>query len=250
MRLAVIIPCFGQDHMTHDVLSDLFNQEQRCDILLCDNKNDFTPYNYGGNHDTRLLIKRTPQLRWLRGINYGMNWITNYARIKGFNYGAYIWLNNDVRLSPNFLGGIEQAFISYTKGTIGLLAPSYDDVWPQQIPSHYRGPAANYEPRQVERTVLFIDGSCMVVPHYSWEAIGPMDAERFGNFGWGGDLDYALRVQEKGWDIVVTERAYYNHLGGGTNKLLEENYHGEAGSEMHTGMNDKYGEAWKTKLGL
>lgn len=242
------MPCFGEDHLTDQVLAELRDQRERgpLDVFLCDNKNDYKrPFSVD---DLNLFIIRTPQLRWLRGTNVGTEFAERYANIREFHYDAYIWLNNDVRLSPHFIAGIRGAIDSYGP-SLGLLAPSYDDVWPQQH-CDYRGPAASYEPSPKEQTALFIDGACMIVPHYIWNEIGPMDAEKFGKFGWGGDLDYALRVRRSGFDVVVTWRSYFNHLGGGTNKLLESNYHGEAGAEMNGGMNDKYGPGWQKELGI
>jgi GT2 family glycosyltransferase len=248
MKLAYIIPVFGEHDYTDAILRDLLAQDHSNDIFVIDNKGDYDEdrvrEEYRSSH-SNLEVIDGDERRWLKGTNYGTSVAAQVNRTYGCEYGAYVWLNNDTRISPEFSSGIS-ASLEALGSLCGLLAPSYDDVWPQQHCGH-RGPAADFRGVEFEKEVRFVDGACMVVPTATWEKIGPMD-ERFWQFGWGGDLDYCLRVREAGLGVFVTQRAYFNHLGGGTNKLLEENYHGEAGSEMHTNMLAKYGPGWEELL--
>lgn len=243
------MPCYGEPHYTDAALLDLLEQDQRLfDLYLVDNKGDYDWSPGNGDWPLNWQYIDSPNLRWLRGTNHG----TEKARKKKIYaserpYDAYLWINNDVRLSPNFITGLAEAMTAYP-GRAGIIAPSYNDVWQQQVPHYYAGPAAGYVGRPSELPVRFVDGAGFMVTHECYVALGPMDAERFGNFGWGGDFDYCIRAREAGFDVIVTQRAYFNHVGGGTNKLLEENYKGDAGSEMHTGMLDKYGLGWEKLL--
>jgi len=243
MRIAVIMPCFGEHHLTDAALEDFSKQEHRYFALyLVDNKKDYPWREREWPKNWRHL--ETDGLRWLRGTNYGTLIARSSAVYRSVGYDGYLWINNDVRLSDGFLAGLVEAVRAWP-GRVGIVAPSYNDVWQHQVPQHYNGPAAGYRPLQVEQGAKFVDGACFLVTEECIRTVGTMDAKRFGRFGWGGDLDYCIRARQAGLDVIVTQRAYYNHIGGGTNKLLESNYLGEAGSEMHAGMTDKYGPDWE-----
>jgi GT2 family glycosyltransferase len=49
-----------------------------------------------------------------------------------------------------------------------------------------------------------------------WRAIGGMDLRTFGRYGWGIDLDLALRARNAGYGLYITEMAYINHFGSKT----------------------------------
>jgi GT2 family glycosyltransferase len=242
----VIMPCYGEHHYTDAALEDFATQDlDLFDLFLIDNKGDYRMLGFPPN----FTWVQSPNLRWLKGTNYG----TALAALRSWTereqcYDAYIWINNDVRISNEFVSGLIDAMLA--NPSAGIIAPSYNDVWQQQVPHYYAGPAGGYTPVQREYEVGFVDGAGFMVTHEAWEAVGPMDAKRFGNFGWGGDFDYCIRMRERGYKVMVTQRAYFNHVGGGTNKLLEENYKGDAGSEMHTGMMDKYGPGWEALLNV
>lgn len=246
MKLAYIIPAFGENNYTNQILLDLLAQDRSDDIFVIDNKGDYEESTevieaYRQSRSNLDILEGNEQ-RWLKGTNFGTKIASQVGATYG-SYGAYVWLNNDTRVSPEFSQGIVDA-LDNLGDLCGILAPSYNDVWPQQNMG-YHGSALNYTtPIVEEREVKFVDGACMVIPAKVWDKLGPMD-ERFWKFGWGGDFDYCIRARAEGYGIWVTGRAYFNHLGGGTNKLLEENYFGEAGSEMHTGMLEKYGPGWE-----
>lgn len=248
MRLAYIIPVFGEHDYTDAILRDLLAQDYSSDIFVIDNKGDYEwdrVQQYARPSRSNLDVLDGQERRWLKGTNFGTAVAETVGETYYDGYDAYVWLNNDTRISPGFSAGIAASLASLGP-LCGLLAPSYDDVWPQQH-CGYSGPAEDYVGVDEENEVLFVDGACMIVPAATWDSLGPMD-ERFWKFGWGGDLDYCLRVREEGKGVFVTKRAFFNHLGGGTNKLLEDNYQGEAGSEMHTGMLEKYGPGWEELL--
>jgi GT2 family glycosyltransferase len=237
---AVIISSFGEDHYTDQVLEDLSRQNYAHDVMVVDGKGDyFAPVVSGDSIDDFRIVKSEFNPGWLRATNLGTGLMDEHR------YDAFIWLNNDVRLSPLFLAGLDDA-LTASGGLCGLLAPCYDDVWPQQL-SVYEGAAGGYVPLPSERVVKFIDNACMVVPEATWRSVGPMD-ERFASYGWGAEFDYSIRVRQKNQLVIVTERSFFNHFGGGTAKKVEENYEGPAGEEMHNGMLDKYGPGWEDML--
>jgi GT2 family glycosyltransferase len=52
------------------------------------------------------------------------------------------------------------------------------------------------------------------VSRQCWETVGGLDMQTFGRYGWGIDLDLALRARKAGYGLYTTEMAYINHFGG------------------------------------
>jgi GT2 family glycosyltransferase len=238
MRLAIITPVFGQRQFTERLLDDLFlDAGVNCGfdtVYVVDN---------GGDHEqryTETVLRQKENLGWCRGTNKGL--ATAKSRE---NYDAFICMNNDVRLCPNFLNGIRKALNA--KPLAGLLAPLYDDVWGHQRYA-LGGPAENFSPLSEETSVKFVDGTCIVIPRRTLDTIGLFDEEHFGQYGWGADFDYAIKVREAGAGVYVTHRAYLNHLHQGTAKTISPNWNGLAGNEMEAGMQAKYGENWRSLI--
>jgi GT2 family glycosyltransferase len=46
-----------------------------------------------------------------------------------------------------------------------------------------------------------------------WLTIGGLDLHTFERYGWGIDLDLAVRAREAGYGVYITEMAYINHYG-------------------------------------
>ena len=47
---------------------------------------------------------------------------------------------------------------------------------------------------------------------------GGLDLRTFERYGWGIDLDLAVRAREAGYGVYITEMAYINHFGHKTAK--------------------------------
>jgi hypothetical protein len=145
---AVIIPVYGQPHLTHAVLADLERDGYPCAVYVVDNGGDYQPI--GGE----FVLRQERNLHWAGGVNAGLL----VAQEQG--HPCYVLLNNDVRLSAGFLSGLVQAW-EHTGAD--LLGPAYDRNWPQQR-TGYTGPAAQYRPVAGEREVPFLDGTCLLLP--------------------------------------------------------------------------------------
>lgn len=241
MKLAYVISVFGQERYTDQVLEDINKQSVAADVFIVDNKGDYIVPNLRGGIDQICKIRGYATQGWLRSTNMG----TKIAADSLEDYYAFVWLNNDVRLSKDFTAGITNA-LSSLGGLCGVLAPCYDDAWRHQRASE-AVPAASYEAVAHERRVPFVDKACMVVPRWVWTGVGELDP-LFARYGWGAEFDYCIRTRFRELENYVTERAFFNHFGGGTAKIVEENYEGPAGEEMHTGMLHKYGPGWEELL--
>jgi glycosyltransferase involved in cell wall biosynthesis len=230
--VAVIIPVYGQHHLTHDVISDLRRDGYPQTLYVVDNGGD-----YEAEAD-EIVYRPAKNLHWAGGCNAGLL----LAQDQG--HPAYILLNNDTRLSPGFLDGLVQA---WRRTGAGLVGPVYDRNWPQQR-ADYQGPATNYQPAEKDRPVPFLDGTCLLVPHDTLLHVGFIDEHTWPRYGWGCDKDYALRVRHCGGTVAVTERSFLNHLGRQTASRQPGYDEAEAEAENDTGMAAKWGAAWRDVL--
>ncbi len=87
----------------------------------------------------------------------------------------------------------------------------------------------------------------MIIPNNTLRRVGYFDEENFGAYGWGADFSYSMSVRKAGKSVMVTRRAYLNHIHQGTARYIE-NYEGLAGAEMNTGMTKVWGPDWQKKL--
>jgi len=237
MRLAVIIPVFGQEHLTHRLLLDIdremdWSPDLSISVLIVDNKGNF-PSNPKRYH----LCQPGTNLGWAKGTNFGVKRAKHSESVD-----AYVCLNNDTRLSKGFFSGIKRAL--EVNPLVGLLGPVYDDIHAHQRTS-YAGPAEEYTGLPMERSVPFVDGTCLVVPSRTLHHIGFLDEHHFGKHGWGADLDYAIRVRRAGAFVMVTHRAFLNHLGRQTANKVSSDWMHRAVDEMEAGMTVKYGAHWR-----
>jgi UDP:flavonoid glycosyltransferase YjiC (YdhE family)/GT2 family glycosyltransferase len=230
--LAVVIPVYGRDDLTHAVLGDVA-REPWVEPVVVDNRGDYVPVR------GERVLRPGRNLGWAGGCNHALE------ELRDEEHDAYVLLNNDTRLSPGFFAGLRQAA---EQTGAALLGPAYDGVWPYQHVEH-DGPAASYRAGPAARTVPFLDGTCLFVPRRTVEEVGLLDAETFRRHGWGVDFDYALRVRRSGGELWVTELAFLHHDGNGTADLASDRgWRLDAWNEMVAGMRRKWGQAWPRRL--
>ena len=241
MKFAVIIPVYGQEHYTDAIVEQIGTMSDPCDIDL------FVVDNMGTyEHDKGFatIIRTGSNLKWCKGTNYGARYVLGLDK----DYDIYLFLNNDVKLSPGFFLGLQEAFEANPGA--GVIAPLYDNVHPDQNAA-YNGPAELFVGEPTEKVVKFVDGTAMAVTLDTIQEVGLLDEEHFGVYGWGADLDYCNRVAQRS-DVMVTYRSYLNHFFQGTARFDKEAYRvfGAATVEMHEGMIKKYGKTWREEIGL
>lgn len=195
-KCLVTIPAFGSNALTHAVLPDVMAESDLVDLLIVDN---------GGHYEKvadEWVITPDQNLGWAGASNLGFR--TAFRR----GYEFALTLNNDTRLSPHFFAGLLD---SRLPDDVGLVAPAYDGYWTVQS-SNYRGAVDEYEPSDYFRRVPIIDGTALMMSAKAWEVIGGLDERTFGKFGWGADIDLAIRAATAGFGVYVTERSFVHHM--------------------------------------
>ena len=147
-QICVIIPVFGEQHLTDAVIKDLVDGGHPCAIYVVDNRGDYRP------SGVEYVLQTDSNRHWAGGCNLGLS----IAKERG--HAAYVLLNNDVRLSKRFLAGISAA---WSDTGACLIGPAYDHNWPQQR-TVYTGLARQYKPRDVNRLVPFVERNVFLHP--------------------------------------------------------------------------------------
>jgi GT2 family glycosyltransferase len=121
-------------------------------------------------------------------------------------------LNNDTRISKGFVSALLDPRLPDDAGIVGPMI----DYGFRSAMADQKVAAENYTPRPVYRAVAAVEGTALMVSRKCWQSIGGLDLRTFGRFGWGIDLDLALRARKATYGVYVTEMAYINHFGGKT----------------------------------
>jgi GT2 family glycosyltransferase len=232
-NVCVVIPAYGCHDLTDRVIEDLISDSNRPDVCVVDNAGD-----YENSSPTVEIVVPGTNIGWARGCNYAISCTWHRP------YEAYVLLNNDVRLSVDFVTGLWEA-ARRCKGQ--LIGPLYNHNWPHQR-RNYFGPADKYLGNPRETQVPFIDGTCMFIQRSAIEIAGVLDEAYWPRHGWGCDKDYALRVRSAGGTVWVTEQSYLNHIGRQTASRLPGYSEHEAEEENDCGMEVKWGQMWRDRL--
>lgn len=235
-KTIVVIPTYSNHHMTHTAISDC--SREPVSVIVVDNRGDYVA------HAEETVLRPRENLGWLRGNNYALE-----ALLARPTWDRAVLLNDDVRLSRRFF-----AALIWSEHNFGadIVAASYDDVHevqrPSWLPANTSFDAQSYEPVRELIPVGACDGTAVSITRHAIEHIGLMDAENFGQFGWGGIEDFCFRARLSGLSTIVTRAAFVNHIGGGhqtIKALAGEDYVRSASLEGRTGMTKKWGPFWK-----
>lgn len=231
-RVLVVIPVFGQHDMTHALLGDLARESDYVDVVVVDNRGDYP------SAGLETVLQPGTNLGWAGGTNYGTTTLRNDHHV------AFVWLNNDTRLSKVFIDGLLR---SWRDTSADVLAPMYDCHWRHQrlVPII---PVESFRPRAVTWRAPFVDGTCMFVPAATIDRLGLLDAETFAPLGWGAEIDYCLRARDQGMTVAVTQLAYLHHERAVTAQALfgdYESYLARAYPTALAGLKERWGD-WET----
>jgi GT2 family glycosyltransferase len=201
VSLLITIPVFGQHEYTHALVDDL--EREGADYLIVDNRGDYP--RVGGE---RVTVPGE-NLGWAGGSELGIR----MAFSEGYSHA--MTLNNDTRISNGFVSALLDPRLP---GDAGIVGPMFDHGFPCAV-ADPKPNAADYVPKPRYRAVSAVEGTALMISRQCWEAVSGFDMQTFGRYGWGIDLDLALRARNAGFGLYTTEMAYINHFGGQTAKL-------------------------------
>jgi GT2 family glycosyltransferase len=195
VSLLITVPVYGQHEYTHALVADL--EREGAEYLIVDNRGDYPRIS-----DERVT---TPgeNLGWAGGSDLGFR----IAFSEGYSHA--MTLNNDTRISKGFVAALLDPRLP---GDGGIVGPVIDYGFPC-AEADEKPNAANYTPRPRYRAVSAVEGTALMLSRECWQTIGGLDLRNFGRYGWGIDLDLALRARKVGYGLYTTEMAYINHFG-------------------------------------
>jgi GT2 family glycosyltransferase len=227
--LLITVPVYGQHEYTHALVGDL--ERERVHYLIVDNKGDYPAVG------TERIVRPGRNLGWAGGSDLGF-------RI-GFSegYSHAMTLNNDTRISQGFADALLDPRLP---PDAGIIAPVIDHGFPS-AESLQKADAANYRPVPRYRKVPVIEGTALALSRECWRTIGGLDLQSFRRYGWGVDLDLALRARDAGFGLYVTELAYINHFGHKTAvaSFGRRRYEWHANFEKVRGLRQLHGRQWR-----
>jgi GT2 family glycosyltransferase len=195
VSLLITVPVYGQYEYSHAVLGDL--EREGADFLVVDNRGDYPRIG-----DERVITPRG-NLGWAGGSELGFR----VAFSEGYSHA--MTLNNDTRLSKGFVAALLDSRLPDDAGVVG---PSIDYGFPC-AEAEEKLSAADYIPRPFYRAVPAVEGTALMLSRECWLTIGGLNLHTFARYGWGIDLDLAVRAREAGYGVYITEMAYINHFG-------------------------------------
>lgn len=186
MSVLIVVPVFGQHEYTHALVGDL--EREGAEYLIVDNRGDYPRIS------NERVVTPGENLGWAGGSDLGFR----IAFSEGHSHA--MTLNNDTRISKGFVTGLLDPRLP---GDAGIVGPMFDHGFPcaedDQKPN-----AADYIPRPRYRAVSAVEGTALMLSRECWQAIGGMDVRTFGRYGWGVDLDLALRARDAEFGLYTT----------------------------------------------
>lgn len=201
-----------------------------------------------------LKLRNLKILRWPETFNFAA--INNYAATQAS--GEYLlFLNNDCSFSDSgwlnamleiahrpevAVTGAQQRYADGRIQHAGFITGFGNGV--TEIFRDAPASAAGYAHYlQTAQQVSAISASCMLVRRSVFDEVNGFDAQHFS--GGAADIDFCLRVRQKGYLVVWTPQAVLQHMGGAT-RLSATCYAAEAEAELRG--NDALRERWQGVL--
>jgi GT2 family glycosyltransferase len=232
VSLLITVPVYGQHEYTHALVHDL--EREGADYLIVDNGGDYSALG------KERVVTPGRNLGWAAGSDLGFR----IAFSEGYSHA--MTLNNDTRISKGFVDALVDPRLPDDAGIIG---PVIDHGFPS-AEADEKPEAANYIPSQRYRAVSVIEGTALALSRECWQTIGGLDLQSFRRYGWGVDLDLALRARDAGFGLYITEMAYVNHFGHKTAvaNFGRRRYEWRANFEKVRGLRELHGRKWRKRF--
>ncbi|MDD6505889.1 MAG: glycosyltransferase family 2 protein [Prevotellaceae bacterium] len=196
--VAVLMTCFNRKAKTERCLRNLFAVLPTCVVYLVDDAStDGTSEMVQTMFPAVRLLQGDGNLFWSRGMYRAWK-----EAVKG-NYDAYLWLNDDVVLYPDFW---EELKACQTWGGKDAVVTGLIDN-EQHTEILYGGSDEKgclVGPAAVPASVKFMNGNVVLVGKETVLRVGIIDPVYHHDLG---DVDYGLRVLEQGGKVIATRKA-------------------------------------------
>lgn len=182
--------------------------------------------------DTADILSTIPNLRFIRNKN-NVGFLRNCNLALAHVNGAYtLYLNNDVQVTPGWLGTLLETFRS--NKNVGAVGPKfvYPDGHLQEAGAAFRLDGTsdmiglNENPSQARysyaRRVDYVSGACLMLPTELVKKLGGFSEEYLPCYC--EDADLCLRVQEAGYDVYVNPSATIVHHLSKTTASMDKNF--------------------------
>ena len=214
------------------------------EVIVVDNASqDGTPDHlkqYASKHHNLRILLNQKNEGFARGNNLGV----------GLAHGEYlVFLNNDTVVTPGWLTGLIRHLQNPQVGLVGPVTNSasnesriivdYEsladlDAFALQYTNAHQGTS-----NEIQVLAFF----CVALRRSVFEEIGPLD-EQFG-LGMFEDDDYAMRLREKGYQILCAEDVFVHHSGGQSFLKLKADHYWHLFRENREKFESKWGIKWQ-----
>lgn len=232
VSVLITVPVFGQHDYTHALVADL--EREGAEYLIVDNRGDYPKI---GNERVHMPGSN---LGWAGGSQRGFH----IAFSEGYSHA--MTLNNDTRISKGFVTALLDSRLPADAGIVG---PMIDHGFPY-AEADQKPQAADYQPQPQFRAVPAVEGTALMLSRECWQDTGGMDLKNFKRYGWGIDLDLALRARDAGYGLYTTEMAYINHFGRRTANMHFGGWRYELGANLAMVQGLRKVHGWASTLAI
>ena len=197
-KVAVLLTCFSRKAITLRCLRRLFELNQTVDVFLVDdNSSDGTSSAVLSEFPHVRVILGSGDLFWNRGMHLA------WTHASHGEYSYFLWLNDDVVLYDNcFSELIACSILGNDTTIISGIIESHDQ---KQV--LYGGTDTRKRlllPNETLQPVTNMNGNVVLIPVSVFVVLGNLDPYFHHDLG---DVDYGLRAQQKGIQVLTTRVA-------------------------------------------
>lgn len=232
-HVLVAIPSYGHNDLTRQAVADCLREAVA--VLVIDNQGTYSPI------ADEMVWTPTENGGWGGACEWAMN---HFLHTRAGH--SIILLNNDVRLSENFCGGLLVTALKYPNAGIVTALYSHGN-FEQTDWDGFCGPASQYQPKAECWEIGQADGTCVLITRECLEKIGTFDLSVSPQYGWGLMPDLCIRARQAGFKVLATAASYCEHLEDG-GAITAISVHGDKATyrklgkkEMLDGLRRKWG---------
>jgi len=214
-RTWIVIPNRDGLRFLPECLGSVAEHSPNAAVCFVDNASTDGSVEYVGRHHPNVRVIELE-------MNLGFVQATNLGLLAGLKAGAdaFVLLNNDTRVSPEWLESLEAA--SAIEPELGIVGSWQDDFAGHASPRTKAILAAagldycdqSFLPRLVDAD--WVEGSCMWIRREVIDAVGfldPLFAPAYFE-----EVDFCRRARRAGWRVAMSTTSVIEHFGAGSSQ--------------------------------